>query len=122
MIAGEWADEDVRDPLGSMVAFLTERRDRALVQEWGVWLLKYDAERAMKVRLALCSFPEILPLLTRWNIQMLTSLGTGRRSTKTAGDDAALLRRIQEADPAAGSRFLEHLVLTKRSVVRNSTA
>ena len=50
---------------------------------------------------------------------MLTSLGTARRSTKTTGDDAALLHRIQEADPAAGSRFLEHLVLTKRSLVRN---
>ncbi len=38
------------------------------------------------------------------------------------GDDAALLRRIQEADPVAGSRFLEHLVLTKRSLVSHFTA
>ena len=49
LISGEWIDEDVQDPLSSMVNFLTEKRDRAMVQEWGVWLLKYDNDRAMKV-------------------------------------------------------------------------
>ena len=50
LVTGEWVDEDVRDPLGSMFALLAEKRDKALVQEWGVWLLKYNAEEAMKVR------------------------------------------------------------------------
>ena len=39
----------MQDPLSSMVNFLTEKRDKAMVQEWGVWLLKYDNDRAMKV-------------------------------------------------------------------------
>ena len=49
-MTGEWEDADVQDPLGSIVAYVHERRDRAMAQEWGVWLLKYDAERAMQVR------------------------------------------------------------------------
>ncbi len=49
LIAGDWVDEDVHDPLSSMSTFLSEKRDKALVQEWGVWLLKYDSERALKV-------------------------------------------------------------------------
>lgn len=52
-MTGEWADEDVRDPLGSMFAFLSERRDRALAQRWGIWLLKWDQDRAMRVRVLL---------------------------------------------------------------------
>lgn len=49
LVTGEWIDEDVQDPLSSMFAFLSESRNKALVQEWGVWLLKHDMERAMKV-------------------------------------------------------------------------
>ena len=50
LVTGEWVDEDVHDPLGSMFGFLSEKRDKALAQEWGTWLLKYDQDKAMKVR------------------------------------------------------------------------
>ena len=48
-MTGEWVDEDVRDPLGSIFVFLTEKKDRALAQAWGGWMCKYDSEQAMKV-------------------------------------------------------------------------
>ena len=51
-------------------------------------------------------------------LKLLTTLGTAKKGLKAAGDDAALLRRIRDADPAAGTRFLEHLVFQKRSIVR----
>ncbi|PSR76572.1 hypothetical protein PHLCEN_2v8330 [Hermanssonia centrifuga] len=95
LIAGDWVDEDVHDPLSSMSTFLSEKRDKALVQEWGVWLLKYDSERALK---------------------LLTSLGISKRSGRATSDDISLLRRVREAHPVAGEQLLEYLVLQKRSM------
>jgi hypothetical protein len=39
----------MHDPLTDMFTFLTEKRDRAMTQRWGVWLTKKDAQRALKV-------------------------------------------------------------------------
>lgn len=49
LIDGEWTDEDVKDPLSSMFTLLSEKRDRKLTQQWGIWLIKRDPERALKV-------------------------------------------------------------------------
>ena len=49
LVTGEIMDEDVPDPLWNMFTYLQERKDRALAQEWGVWLIKWDSERALKV-------------------------------------------------------------------------
>lgn len=46
---GEWSDDDIKDPLSDMVMLLTEKRDRTLTQEWGIWLTKRDPERGLKV-------------------------------------------------------------------------
>ncbi|KIP07261.1 hypothetical protein PHLGIDRAFT_118311, partial [Phlebiopsis gigantea 11061_1 CR5-6] len=95
LVTGEWADGDVRDPLSSMFALLAEKRDRALAQRWGLWLLKHDQDRAMK---------------------LLLTVGLGKRSAKgSTADESALLQRIQEADPGAGTQFLENLVLNRRN-------
>ena len=37
-----------------MFTFLSEKRDKTLAQRWGVWLLKHDQDRAMRVRLFSC--------------------------------------------------------------------
>ena len=42
----------MHDPLNSMITFLNEKRDKPLAQEWGIWLLKYDQEKAMRVCLS----------------------------------------------------------------------
>ncbi|KZT66233.1 hypothetical protein DAEQUDRAFT_752201 [Daedalea quercina L-15889] len=91
LVDGEWKDDEVKDPLGSIFALLGERRDRTLIQQWGIWLTKRDSDRALK---------------------LLTSLSSGKR---TAEDDRGLLTQLQEADPSSGRRYLEHLVLKKRS-------
>ena len=49
LVDGEWSDEDVIDPLTEMFTILTEKRDRALTQRWGVWLTRKDSHRALKV-------------------------------------------------------------------------
>ncbi|TFY60724.1 hypothetical protein EVJ58_g4965 [Rhodofomes roseus] len=91
LVDGEWKDDEVKDPLGSMFALLGERRDRTLIQQWSIWLTKRDPDRTLK---------------------LLTSLSSGKRTTE---DDRGLLTQLREADASAGRRYLEHLVLQKRS-------
>lgn len=33
-----------------MVSLLTEKKDRALIQQWGIWMTKRDPERGLKVK------------------------------------------------------------------------
>lgn len=114
-MTGEWVDEDVHDPLSNMLNFLTEKRDKALAQQWGLWLLKYDQEQAMKVRKL---FSSTADASLTGPLQLLLTIGLGKRSAKGGAEESALLHRIQEADPSSGTQFLEHLVLTKRHAVR----
>ena len=53
LVEGEWTDPEIADPLSDMFALLNARRDRALTQQWGVWLAGKDTERALKVGLNL---------------------------------------------------------------------
>ncbi|KAI0288353.1 hypothetical protein BC826DRAFT_1038656 [Russula brevipes] len=92
LVEGEWTDPEIPDPLSDMFALLTARRNRALTQQWGVWLAGKDTERALK---------------------LLTAQGSTKRGQK-AEDEAAMLQQIRAVNPEAGLRFLEHLVLQKR--------
>jgi hypothetical protein len=49
LVDGEWTDPEVADPLSDMFSLLTARRNRVLIQQWGIWLAGKDAERALKV-------------------------------------------------------------------------
>jgi len=49
LIDGEWTDETINDPLSEMVNLLVEKRDRTLSQQWGIWLVKRNQERGLKV-------------------------------------------------------------------------
>ena len=115
LVNGEWVDEDVHDPLASMFNFLNEKREKALAQQWGLWLLKYDQEKAMKVR---DLGHHASSALVSSKSQLLLTIGLGKRSAKGGVEESALLRRIQETDPSSGTQFLENLVLTKRNAVR----
>jgi hypothetical protein len=48
LIDGQWSDDDVKDPQTQMIALLSEKRDRALTQRWGLWLTKRDPESGLK--------------------------------------------------------------------------
>ncbi|KAH8085441.1 hypothetical protein BXZ70DRAFT_1045640, partial [Cristinia sonorae] len=93
LATGEWVDAEIDDPLSQMFALLSEKRNRPLVQQWGIWLTNRDPERALK---------------------LLTSSTSNRRGAK-AEDDQLVLKQIQETNPTAASQFLEHLVLSKRN-------
>ncbi|KAL4242308.1 Vam6/VPS39/TRAP1 family protein [Abortiporus biennis] len=93
LVTKELSDLTISDPLTNMFALLTEKKDRALAQHWGVWLTKQDSERALK---------------------LLTTFGVSKRGSKPQ-DDQALLKQIQDANPSAGTQFLEHLILSKRN-------
>ena len=57
MIDGEWLDEDIKNPLFDMISLLTEKKDRALTQQWGLWLTKRDPEQGLKASLSFyCRF------------------------------------------------------------------
>jgi vacuolar protein sorting-associated protein 3 len=99
-----------------MFSLLNEKRDKTLAQQWGIWLLKYDQDKAMRV-----SESAIHGVTRHADLrfsQLLLTIGLGKRTTKGQVEESALLRRIQEADPAAGAQFLENLVLNKRNAVR----
>ncbi|TFK48950.1 hypothetical protein OE88DRAFT_1633535 [Heliocybe sulcata] len=93
---GEWADEDLPDPLTTMFDYLSEKRDRALIQRWGVWFSTKDPERGLK---------------------LLISRDAGKRAGK-AEDELALLERLRDASPVAAAQYLQHLVLQRRSTNR----
>jgi hypothetical protein len=108
-------DPGIPDPLSDMFALLTARRNRALTQQWGVWLAGKDAERALKVRHYAILFLSALRVSDVIS-QLLTSQGSAKRGQK-AEDEAATLQQIRAVNPEAGVRFLEHLVLQKRRTV-----
>ncbi|KAH9478601.1 Transforming growth factor-beta receptor-associated protein 1 [Psilocybe cubensis] len=96
LVDGEWSDDDIKDPLGQMVNLLTEKRDRALTQQWGLWITKRNPDMGLK---------------------LLMPRDIGKRREKPE-EDIALLEEIQKADPAAGVQYLEYLVLQRWSTSR----
>ncbi|KAF8812135.1 hypothetical protein BYT27DRAFT_7252199 [Phlegmacium glaucopus] len=97
LIDGQWSDEDIKDPQSQMVALLSEKRDRALTQRWAIWLTKRDPETGLK---------------------LLMPRDTGKRKERPE-EDIALLEQIQDANPTAAVRYLEYLVLQRRSTSRD---
>ncbi|KZT24873.1 hypothetical protein NEOLEDRAFT_1134568 [Neolentinus lepideus HHB14362 ss-1] len=97
LVEGQWTDEDLPDPLTTMFNYLSEKRDRALIQRWGVWIAARDPERGLK---------------------LLISRDAGKRAGK-AEDDLVLLQRLRDASPVAAAQYLEHLVLQRRSTDRD---
>ncbi|RPD60230.1 hypothetical protein L226DRAFT_563303 [Lentinus tigrinus ALCF2SS1-7] len=91
LVDGEWEDPEVKDPLTRIFDLLSDRKDRTLIQRWTAWLVKKDADRALKL--------------------LLSTLSSKRK----AEDDRLLLQQIRDASPAAGEQLLEHLVVQRRS-------
>ncbi|EGO03997.1 hypothetical protein SERLA73DRAFT_84202 [Serpula lacrymans var. lacrymans S7.3] len=99
LIEGEWTDPDVLDPLSNMFTLLTEKRDKALIQRWVIWLTKKDPDRALK---------------------LLTQRDSNKRQAKSqVEDDLAMLEQLRATNPAAAVQFLEFLVLQRRSSDRS---
>jgi len=48
-VEGTIKDDDVLDPLERLVTLVVEKKDRALTQKWGLWLVRRDLERGLKV-------------------------------------------------------------------------
>lgn len=90
------------DPLARLLRVLDQVSDPALLQKWGLWLVKRDAGRGIDVLMA-ARDKRALP----------------KKYVENA--DATLLKQIREADPKAGDQYLEYLVLQKRSTVRRSS-
>ena len=119
LVEGEWTDPAIPDPLSQMFLLLTARRNRALIQQWGVWLAGKDVERALKVGQCQAIYSPLGTHLMNvcGNVpQLLTAHGSTKRGHK-AEDEAATLQQIRAVNPEAGVRFLEHLVLQKRRTV-----
>ncbi|KAF8155687.1 hypothetical protein B0H34DRAFT_714373 [Crassisporium funariophilum] len=97
LIEGQWTDDDIKDPQSQMIALLAEKRDRPLTQRWGIWLTKRDPERGLK---------------------LLMPRDTGKRRERPE-EDIALLEQIRDANAAAGAKYLEYLVLQRRTTSRD---
>jgi hypothetical protein len=54
---GLWVDDGIPEPIASIIALLSERKDRALIHKWGVWLTKRDPDGGLKVARSLSFLP-----------------------------------------------------------------
>ncbi|KAB5589981.1 hypothetical protein CTheo_6584 [Ceratobasidium theobromae] len=84
--------EYIKDPFKHVVKILNETQDHVLVKQYGIWVLKHDPSVGLKIF-------------------------TSRTIPKL--DDAATLADMQRVDIEAAGRFLEHIVLNKRSTDAN---
>ncbi|TRM63448.1 hypothetical protein BD626DRAFT_272035 [Schizophyllum amplum] len=94
---GEYQTDQIRDPLESITTLLAAQKDRALTQQWALWMIKRDPERGLKL--------------------LMPARDTGKRREKPE-EDLALLEQVTEASKEAGQLFLEYLVLQRRSSSR----
>ncbi|CAE6484734.1 unnamed protein product, partial [Rhizoctonia solani] len=87
---GEYVDASggVKEPFERIIQTLHRTQDAGLVQQYGIWVLKHDPALGLKIF-------------------------TSRTIPKL--DDAAVLVDMQSVNTLAASRFLEHVVLNKRS-------
>lgn len=97
-----------------MITLLSEKRDRALTQSWAIWLTKRDPDSGLKASSILIHSE--IENQSNENFQLLMPRDSGKRREK-ADEDIALLEQIQGANPAAAVRYLEYLVLQRRSTV-----
>ncbi|KAJ8693452.1 hypothetical protein PTI98_008444 [Pleurotus ostreatus] len=91
LVEGTYQDDTVPDPLSQMIALLKQKRDRGLVQKWGVWLAQRDAERGL---------------------ELLKTLHSGKRRDKPE-DDLATLKQLRDVSTSAAARYLEYLILVR---------
>ncbi|XP_006463538.1 hypothetical protein AGABI2DRAFT_179862 [Agaricus bisporus var. bisporus H97] len=98
---GAYSNTDIEDPLQNIVTLLESKKDKDRKQQvkWGLWILQRgDLEHGMKMQLLI---PPDTP--------------KRRERDRDREDDLSLLEQITSANQAAGKRFLEYLVVTKRS-------
>ncbi|KAH7098333.1 hypothetical protein BKA62DRAFT_713277 [Auriculariales sp. MPI-PUGE-AT-0066] len=100
LVEENWTSELLPDPLSRLLMVLEKAQDRGLLQRWGLWLVRRDAQRGLYVLMA------ARDLLRR-----------ERSIPKSVAEkaDTTLLERIREANPRAADQYLEYLVLEKRS-------
>ncbi|CUA73702.1 O-methylsterigmatocystin oxidoreductase [Rhizoctonia solani] len=82
------ANGGVKGPFERIIQILKRTQDVVLVQQYGIWVLKHDPALGLEIF-------------------------TSRTIPKL--DDAAVLADMQSVNTLAASRFLEHVVLNKRS-------
>ena len=61
LVDKRWTSERTPDPLGRLLSVLDGTRDRALLQRWGLWLVRRDAQRGLHVIMAARELARGLP-------------------------------------------------------------
>ncbi|CAE6446226.1 unnamed protein product [Rhizoctonia solani] len=87
---GEYVDANggVKEPFERIIQILNRTPDPTVIQQFGIWVLKHDPALGLKIF-------------------------TSRTISKL--DDSAVLADMQSVNTLAASRYLEHVVLNKRS-------
>ena len=49
LLDGVWTDVDIKNPLSKMMELLNKTNNRALVQQWGIWIMAKDPGLGLKV-------------------------------------------------------------------------
>ncbi|KAL7416423.1 hypothetical protein BDY24DRAFT_233923 [Mrakia frigida] len=83
-------DDCVRDPVDEVLSILAASEDAALVRKYGLWVVKRDWERGLE-------------LFTHSGLDF---------------DDGELVDELRALDDRAGDKYLEHVVIVKKSTDR----
>ncbi|KAJ8481088.1 hypothetical protein ONZ45_g15430 [Pleurotus djamor] len=91
LVDGTIHDDNIKDPLGQMLTLISEKRERSLIQQWGVWLSKKHPDQGL---------------------ELLKSLHAGKRRDRPE-EDLATLQRLKDVNSVAAAQYLEHLILVR---------
>ncbi|KAJ3777136.1 hypothetical protein FB446DRAFT_718785 [Lentinula raphanica] len=124
LIDGEWSDEDVSDPVQTMVTYLTnlnERGDRStlitqLTQKWALWLVpeKRAPDQGLKLLMS-CRAPARVGGKRSTRHQRNQSTPNPDLIAQSEAEDQQLLHRLREVNPSVALQYLEYLILQRGS-------
>ncbi|KAJ3714896.1 hypothetical protein DFJ43DRAFT_1127309 [Lentinula guzmanii] len=128
LITGEWSDEDVSDPVVTMVTYLTnlnERPDKSsafaqITQKWALWLMheKRAPEQGLKLLISSRSAPTRVSGKRSTRHQSNKNIPNPDLDAQSEAEDQNLLLRIREVNPTVALQYLEYLILQRRNQSR----
>lgn len=111
-------DDCIRDPVDEVLSILAASEDVPLVRKYGLWVVKRDWERGLEVSsVSPCadrSTPRV-DTIFHLVLQLFTHSGLDF-------DHGDLVDELRALDDRAGDKYLEHVVIVKKSTVSRPLA
>ncbi|KAJ4477248.1 hypothetical protein J3R30DRAFT_3670498 [Lentinula aciculospora] len=130
IIDGEWSDEDLSDPVGTMVTYLMNLNESSdnkpstytqLTQKWALWLMheKRVPEQGLKLLISSRSNSSRMSGKRSTRHQHNKSTPNSDLDARLDSEDQTLLFRVREINPTMALQYLEYLILQRGSKARD---